>query len=679
MQTHVRAWFALALIVLAVSTIGALWMIDGFPGLVYFLLFAILSAGGLPLGFALFGRRHAAGWIAGFLLGYSTISFAWWLVVATGHPSLLAFLVSWALGGLLLWATTRPYATPFVVLPHWSTRDTVALLFLLLIVPVLVTRPFARLGASDAPGNRQYRAYFTADFFWHSAVTAELAKQEPVARNPFLASEPLHYYWTYFRVPATIAANSRIDVQEALKLNAVGMSFLFVAVIYLAAWCALSEWPIAVACAVALTFIGPSAEGLAAIADLLRRGQPLSGLRDLNIDAVAAWAFKGLRIDDLPRAMWYTPHHASSYALGLLVIPVALFGGIRARAAAILIAGCALGASVALNPLVGAVFCGVYALAIAFDLLRGRGSINDFLRHSVAVIPVVAAFAWCSFSDVGQGDGIALLHFGFWGPARNATVLNFLLQFGPILLPMAIGLWPTPAVPFQRIWPALAGVILAVLLMHLVTLTSDLSWVGFRGGHIFFVAAPAIVARGLVALWQAGRKRVAVAVIGLVLAVGGPTTLIDAYNVQDVSNRGFAPRNEFHWTVLVTPDEQEALGWIRTRTSKDAVVQMEPNVRGRETWTLIPTFAERRMATGTALALLPVPEYERRNEMVKQIYQSEDAALAWSEAKSLGIDYLYVDATERAAYPAVAKFDHAPLYFTPTFRNAEASVYALRK
>jgi uncharacterized membrane protein len=85
------------------------------------------------------------------------------------------------------------------------------------------------------------------------------------------------------------------------------------------------------------------------------------------------------------------------------------------------------------------------------------------------------------------------------------------------------------------------------------------------------------------------------------------------------------------------------------------------------------------MATGTALALLPVPEYERRNEMVKQIYQSEDAELAWSEAKSLGIDYLYVDATERAAYPAVAKFDHSPAYFTPAFRNAEASVYALRK
>src|SRR5207244_3254879 len=159
-------------------------------------------------------------------------------------------------------------------------------------------------------------------------------------------------------------------------------------------------------------------------------------------------------IDDLPRAMWYTPHHASSYALGLLVVPVAIIGGIKARAAAILMAGCALGASVALNPLVGAVFCGVCGLAICCDLCKGGGSLRDFLRHTLAVVPVAAAFAWCTVSEVGQGAGVALLHFGFWGPARNATVVNVLLQFGPILVPMAIGLWPTATVPFRAIWLA---------------------------------------------------------------------------------------------------------------------------------------------------------------------------------------------------------------------------------
>jgi hypothetical protein len=50
----------------------------------------------------------------------------------------------------------------------------------------------------------------------------------------------------------------------------------------------------------------------------------------------------------------------------------------------------------------------------------------------------------------------------------------------------------------------------------------------------------------------------------------------------------------------------------------------------------------------------------------------------WHGAKRLGIDYLYVDATERAAYPAVEKFDRYPAYFTPVFKNAEAAVYAVR-
>src|SRR5262249_36760811 len=158
----------------------------------------------------------------------------------------------------------------------------------------------------------------------------------------------------------------------------------------------------------------------------------------------------------------------------------------------------------------------------------------------------------------------------FWGPATHATVLNFLLQFGPILVPMAVGLWPTAVVPFRFIWPAAAGVVLAVLLMHLVTLTSDMSWIGFRGGHIFFVLAPALVGRGLVAFWQAGRKYSAAALAGFVFVSGAPTTFIDTYNAQDVNNRGFAPRNEFHWTVRVSPGEQAALEWIRTRTPKDA-------------------------------------------------------------------------------------------------------------
>ena len=47
-------------------------------------------------------------------------------------------------------------------------------------------------------------------------------------------------------------------------------------------------------------------------------------------------------------------------------------------------------------------------------------------------------------------------------------------------------------------------------------------------------------------------------------------------------------------------------------------------------------------------------------------------------AKQLRIDYLYVDGTERAAYPAVSKFNAHPEYFTPVFTNAEVNVYRVK-
>ena len=123
---------------------------------------------------------------------------------------------------------------------------------------------------------------------------------------------------------------------------------------------------------------------------------------------MAAWAFKGLRIDNLPRTMWYTPQHGFSCALGLIAVPVAITAGLAASRAAILLSGCALGASVAFNPLLGAAFCGVYGLAVLADLVSRRGNVRDLLRHGLAVMPVALALAWCQLNAVGEGAGDAL-------------------------------------------------------------------------------------------------------------------------------------------------------------------------------------------------------------------------------------------------------------------------------
>jgi hypothetical protein len=213
--------------------------------------------------------------------------------------------------------------------------------------------------------------------------------------------------------------------------------------------------------------------------------------------------------------------------------------------------------------------------------------------------------------------------------------------------------------------------------MFFVTLTVDVFWVGFRAGNLFFVSIPALVARGLVTLSSSRLRPVAIAVVIATLGLGLPTTIIDEYDAQDVGLRRMGPG--FHWTMVLTPDQQEGLAWLRAHTAEDAIVQDEPMIRGRDTWTLIPSFAERRMAAGLPISLLHVPEYDEKSAQVRSIYASTDADAAWRTARQLRIDYLYVDRTERAAYPATSKFDRHSEHFALVFRNAEVAVYAIRQ
>ena len=82
---------------------------------------------------------------------------------------------------------------------------------------------------------------------------------------------------------------------------------------------------------------------------------------------------------------------------------------------------------------------------------------------------------------------------------------------------------------------------------------------------------------------------------------------------------------------------------------------------------------ERRI--GLPISLLDVPEYHEKTERVRSMYATTNAQEAWNIARSLHIDYVYIDSVERAGYSAgMAKFEDRQ-YFAPAFRNAEVSVY----
>ncbi|MEN3338703.1 MAG: hypothetical protein V7647_2379, partial [Acidobacteriota bacterium] len=387
----------LAAAILAGSVVVLSWVFGGGPaGLLYLLIYLLAVAPGLPIGVALFGPRHAAAWICGGLIGYGLTQLALWAVIVAGLASPLAFALAWGVLGAASWAVSRLCRSPAVGIHPWSAKDTRTLLLALLVVPVLMAPPYRNIGRADASGTRYYRAYFTADFLWHTALASELGKFTLPPRNPYLAPRVMNYYWTYFLLPSAVASAGPPplhDVQACLKTNAFLSGLLMVgALLVLVRTSVASAGP--AAAAVLLAIVAASAEGLFAIVDLVSLGRPLVALTDMNIDAVTAWRYGGLRIDNIPRSLWYTPQHTTSLALGLVGLVIASAGGARVGFAGICGAGIALGLATTMNPLLGAVCSIVYGVTIAADTFGERGGWRLLLRHFVAAVPVALAVAW---------------------------------------------------------------------------------------------------------------------------------------------------------------------------------------------------------------------------------------------------------------------------------------------
>jgi len=155
-------------------------------------------------------------------------------------------------------------------------------------------------------------------------------------------------------------------------------------------------------------------------------------------------------------------------------------------------------------------------------------------------------------------------------------------------------------------------------------------------------------------------------------------TIIDLYSAQDVDFRERGP--SFRWTEVVTPDELEALEWIKTYTPPDALVQPDP-IRAPErwesgTWAYMPAFGERRMTAGMPISMIPIAKYREASARVEQVFRAGDVNEAHRMARELKLEYLYIGPEESRVYPAIrSRLDTAPFWFQPVFRNGSVAVY----
>jgi hypothetical protein len=333
-----------------------------------------------------------------------------------------------------------------------------------------------------------------------------------------------------------------------------------------------------------------------------------------------------------------------------------------------------LGLAVVFSPFLGGAFALIYGLTAVWCALRnGRNAIGTLITTTPAVIPVIAALGWCVASGTFDGAGGAA-SIGLSRLAKAAPFSAPALALGP-LLAVAI-----PAVVVGRRWrieTATIALLVGLCMLYLVTLTTEPIWVGWRAGQVLLVTLPALAAVTVGILIERCRRAVTWTTLVVAFSVGLPTSAIDLHNAQDVNNTEMGPG--FRWTVIVPRDTQAAVEWIRRNTPSDAIVQMSIGPRGRETWTLIPTFAQRRMAAGRPISLLWTREYDERSALADAMFGAANPAEASRIARSLRIDFIYLDAVERGTFgeTAITKFSDNR-FFTEVFKAGSAAVYAVR-
>ena len=109
-----------------------------------------------------------------------------------------------------------------------------------------------------------------------------------------------------------------------------------------------------------------------------------------------------------------------------------------------------------------------------------------------------------------------------------------------------------------------------------------------------------------------------------------------------------------------------------------AIATPQPGGWG-ERWSLIPSFAERRMAAGLPISLMRVPEYAEKTSLVRTIYQSRERARSMDHRASTSTSRTSTSMRwTRQTYKGAAKFDRAPEFFTPVFKAGDVGVYAVR-
>jgi hypothetical protein len=648
-------------------------------GIVLFAILVWFAVPGIVLGRRLYATQEGggiAGLVAGPAWGYVLSSLVLLAMWAAGIRSFAVLMLAPVPALCLVWPARALSGS--LALPAFTRKDLAGAAFVLLAVFAIVARPYSQVGA-DVPEGRAYRAYFTADFVWAMAVTAEVGKGDVPPKNPYYVNDALHYYWLMHLLPAVEhrAVGGALRLDAILLVNALGAGLMFGGFFYFFLRHFVDRPWAATVAAVGVLFCS-SFEGAER---LWWTGATLDQLRSVNIDAVGNWFYQGMKIDGLHRALFWQPQHLVGYLLGFSALMLLVEAREAWRASLLFLVGVFLSMSMLLSSPAAAMLTCVAAAYEAMRLTQVRKWKAFVTCAFAAAVPMAGALALgtaLQYVDT-RSPGNPLVAFGVNRLAMHRVWLTMFLNFGPVVTVAVLGAiaaaWRGA---LSRFVPVFITIGVSAGFYFLVDVPDHQNvYVAWRASHLIFIALAALCGFALQEWWGMGglARWTTTSVAAVAAAVALPTVLIDIYNAQDVANRADGPG--FKWTVILTPGELDGLDWIRQNTAPASRVQNEPYSRNRDAY-YVTAFAERRMSGGLPTGLIPLKKYDEVSARIRKMYQAPSAGEVHDQALELCVDYLMVGPPERAAYPALpAILDASPHLFAPAFRNGILDIYAV--
>lgn len=615
-------------------------------------------------------------WLIGPALGFGFSVFGAFVLWAAGVQNWMAIIAGPWLTGLIALAARR-WGGPTLRLPTFNRADIAAVALALMIVPLVTWAPYAHV-RKDVGDGTAYRAYFTADFVWALTVTSSIAKGDVPPPNPFLKDQPLHYYWLAHFLSGSVYRNVepwRVRHEQVVLVDGIMFGLAAVAFIYGLARVA-GAGPKLSLLGVAAGFLANSYEGADMIRAIVRQGQSFEELKNVNIDAVTRWFYKGMPVDGLQRMLLYQPHHFAGYVQALAALWLVGFAEDVTETSVALWAGIMLAFALLFSTFTALIVGSAVGLLFAWRLTqqgRWRGAVQCAILGAVPIAVGVALTNALGYTDRRYGF---LLELGLNPVAVEHLGRVLVLSFGPLLFgALATLLRPRWMLRDGAATTALAIAAFAFYFFTNVPDSGDV-WVGWRSGHLLLIAFGVMSAVALGEVWRVSWSRAVIAIsVTAALLLALPTVAVDVYNAQDVNNRSMGA--DFPWTLIITPQEREALDWIKFATPKDAVVQAEPYVRGSKHWAYIPAFAERRSIAGLPGSMTPSRPYrEAADDVYWGIFRARSPDEAYNMAKYLKINFLAMGVPERRAYVSgIAQIAARPDLFTPVFRNDEMTIF----